>query len=144
MLYMLDGLLTWTAHSEHQEVWAGPSWSSFALKVRSLLLPGFQDPYNIRYHLPFTKVGPLAHPVRSHTLAHRVQNIAKLTPMGPSLEGKGEAEQAQAHSKQSYPIRFIRGSTSGKISHCNHMIGMDSLQAAANLACHAVCFMAVF
>jgi hypothetical protein len=27
------------------EVWAGPSWSSFALKVRSLLLPGFQDPY---------------------------------------------------------------------------------------------------
>jgi hypothetical protein len=29
---------------EHQEVWAGPSWSSFALKVRSLLLPGLQDP----------------------------------------------------------------------------------------------------
>jgi hypothetical protein len=45
MLYMLDGLLTWTAHSEHQEVWAGPSWSSFAWKVRSLLLPGFQNPY---------------------------------------------------------------------------------------------------
>jgi hypothetical protein len=45
MLYMLDGLLKWTAHSEHQEVWAGPSWYSFALKVRSLLLPGFQDPY---------------------------------------------------------------------------------------------------
>jgi hypothetical protein len=44
MLYMLDGLPTWTAHSEHQEVWAGPSWSSIALKVRSLLLPGFQDP----------------------------------------------------------------------------------------------------
>jgi hypothetical protein len=44
MLYMLvDGLLTWTAHSEHQEVWA--SWSSSALNVRSLLLPaGFQDP----------------------------------------------------------------------------------------------------
>jgi hypothetical protein len=37
--------LPWTAHSEHQDVWAGPSWSSFALKVRSLLLPGFQDPY---------------------------------------------------------------------------------------------------
>jgi hypothetical protein len=37
--------LPWTAHSEHQEIWAGPSWSSFALKVRSLLLPGFQDPY---------------------------------------------------------------------------------------------------
>jgi hypothetical protein len=45
MLYMLDGLLTWTAHSEHLEVRVGPSWSSFALKVRSLLLPGFQDPY---------------------------------------------------------------------------------------------------
>jgi hypothetical protein len=45
MLYMLDGLPTCTAHSEHQEVWAGPSWSSFALKVRSLLLPGLQDPY---------------------------------------------------------------------------------------------------
>jgi hypothetical protein len=44
-VYMLDGLPTWTAHSEHQEVWAGPSWSSFALKVRSLLLPGLQDPY---------------------------------------------------------------------------------------------------
>jgi hypothetical protein len=29
---MLDGLLTWTAHSEHQEVWAGPSWSSIALR----------------------------------------------------------------------------------------------------------------
>jgi hypothetical protein len=34
----------WAAHSEHQEVWAGPSWSSIALKVRSLLLPGVQDP----------------------------------------------------------------------------------------------------
>jgi hypothetical protein len=33
-----------TAHLEHQEVWAGPSWFSFALKVRSLLLPGFQGP----------------------------------------------------------------------------------------------------
>jgi hypothetical protein len=32
MLCMLDGLLTWTAHSEHQEVWAGPSWSSIALR----------------------------------------------------------------------------------------------------------------
>jgi hypothetical protein len=41
---MLDGLLTWRAHSEHKEVWAGPSWSSFALKVHSLLLPGFQNP----------------------------------------------------------------------------------------------------
>jgi hypothetical protein len=41
---MLDGLLTWTAHSEHQEVWAGPSWSSYAFKVRSVLLPGSQDP----------------------------------------------------------------------------------------------------
>jgi hypothetical protein len=38
MLDMLDGLLTWTARSEHQEVWAGPSWSSYALQVRSLLL----------------------------------------------------------------------------------------------------------
>jgi hypothetical protein len=36
------------------------------------------------YRLPITKVGPPAHPVRSHTLAHRVQNNAKLTPMGPS------------------------------------------------------------
>jgi hypothetical protein len=42
MLYMLDGLLTWTAHSEHQEVWAGPSGSSYALQVRSLLLHGFR------------------------------------------------------------------------------------------------------
>jgi hypothetical protein len=48
MLYMLDGLLTWTAHSERQEVWAGPSWSSFAFKVRSLLLPGFQNPFKTR------------------------------------------------------------------------------------------------
>jgi hypothetical protein len=43
-LRMLDGLLRWTAHTEHQEVWAGPSWSSVALKVHSLLLLGFQDP----------------------------------------------------------------------------------------------------
>jgi hypothetical protein len=33
------------ACTRSQEVWAGPSWSSIALKVRSLLLPGFQDPY---------------------------------------------------------------------------------------------------
>jgi hypothetical protein len=32
MLRMLDGVLTWTAHPEHQEVWAGPSWSSVALR----------------------------------------------------------------------------------------------------------------
>jgi hypothetical protein len=44
MLPLLDSLLAWEAHSEHQEVWAGPSWSSIALKVRSLLLPGVQDP----------------------------------------------------------------------------------------------------
>jgi hypothetical protein len=42
MLYMLDGLPTWTDHSEHQEVWAGPSWSSYALQVRSLLILGFR------------------------------------------------------------------------------------------------------
>jgi hypothetical protein len=42
MLYMLDGLLTWTAHSEPQQVWAGPSWSSYALQVRSLLLHEFR------------------------------------------------------------------------------------------------------
>jgi hypothetical protein len=29
---MLDGLPAWTAHSEHQEVWAGPSSSSIALR----------------------------------------------------------------------------------------------------------------
>jgi hypothetical protein len=40
MLPLLDSLLAWAAHSEHQEVWAGPSWSSIALRVRSLLLPG--------------------------------------------------------------------------------------------------------
>jgi hypothetical protein len=40
--YMLDGLLSWTAHSEHHEVCAGPSWSSYALQVRSLLLHGFR------------------------------------------------------------------------------------------------------
>jgi hypothetical protein len=33
MLYMLDNLLRWTAHLEHQEVWAVVSWSSFDLKV---------------------------------------------------------------------------------------------------------------
>jgi hypothetical protein len=44
ILPLLDSLLAWAAHSEHQEVWAGPSWSSIALKVRSLLLPGVQDP----------------------------------------------------------------------------------------------------
>jgi hypothetical protein len=38
-----DGLLTWTAHSEHQVFWAGPSRSGFALQVRSLLSPGVQD-----------------------------------------------------------------------------------------------------
>jgi hypothetical protein len=32
MPYMLDGLLAWTAHSEYQEVWAGPSWLSIALR----------------------------------------------------------------------------------------------------------------
>jgi hypothetical protein len=35
----------WTAPSQHQEVWAGPSWSSYQLQVRSLLLPGVQDPF---------------------------------------------------------------------------------------------------
>jgi hypothetical protein len=30
--YMLDGLPAWTAHSEHQEVWAGLSCSSIALR----------------------------------------------------------------------------------------------------------------
>jgi hypothetical protein len=40
MLDMLEGLLAWTAHSEHQEVWAGPSWSSYALQVRSLFYMG--------------------------------------------------------------------------------------------------------
>jgi hypothetical protein len=38
-------LMMMTMMMHHQEVWAGPSWSSFALKVRSLLLPGFQDPF---------------------------------------------------------------------------------------------------
>jgi hypothetical protein len=46
MLYTLDELPTWTTHLEHQEVWAGPSWCSIALKVRSLLLPGLQHPSN--------------------------------------------------------------------------------------------------
>jgi hypothetical protein len=32
ILYMLDGLPTWTAHLNYQEVWAGPSWSSTALR----------------------------------------------------------------------------------------------------------------
>jgi hypothetical protein len=41
MLDMLVGLLTWTAHSKHQEVWAGASWSSYALQVHSLLSHGF-------------------------------------------------------------------------------------------------------
>jgi hypothetical protein len=45
MLHVLDSLLAWAAHSEHQEVWAGPFWSSMmALKVRRLLLPGVQNP----------------------------------------------------------------------------------------------------
>jgi hypothetical protein len=43
MLPLLDSLLAWAAHSEHQEVCAGPSWSSIALQVRSLLLTGVQD-----------------------------------------------------------------------------------------------------
>jgi hypothetical protein len=29
-----------SAHVEHQQVWAGPSWSSYALQVRSLLYMG--------------------------------------------------------------------------------------------------------
>jgi hypothetical protein len=41
MLHVLDSLLASAAHSEHQEVRAAPSWSSIALKVRSL--PGVQD-----------------------------------------------------------------------------------------------------
>jgi hypothetical protein len=28
----LGGLPAWTAQSEHQEVWAGPSWPSIALR----------------------------------------------------------------------------------------------------------------
>jgi hypothetical protein len=44
MLHMLDSLPAWAAHSEHQEDWAGPSWSSIAFEVHSLLLPGVQDP----------------------------------------------------------------------------------------------------
>jgi hypothetical protein len=31
-------------HLQRQEDWAGPSWSSIALEVSSLLLPGVQDP----------------------------------------------------------------------------------------------------
>jgi hypothetical protein len=44
-LHMMEGSLTWTAQSEHQEVWAGHSWSSFALNfmMRSLLQAGSQD-----------------------------------------------------------------------------------------------------
>jgi hypothetical protein len=42
------------------------------------------------YRLPITKVGPPAHPVRSHTLAHRFQNNSKHTPMGPSWRKKGD------------------------------------------------------
>jgi hypothetical protein len=53
LLHMLDGLLTWTAHSEHQEVWAGPPWSSYAFKVRSVRLPGSQDPSkSVLLHAP--------------------------------------------------------------------------------------------
>jgi hypothetical protein len=29
MLHMTDSLPAWAAHLEHQEVWAGPSWSSY-------------------------------------------------------------------------------------------------------------------
>jgi hypothetical protein len=48
MLYMLDSLPTWTAHSEHhEEDWAGSAWSSIAFKMRSLFLPG------ARIHLDF-------------------------------------------------------------------------------------------
>jgi hypothetical protein len=61
--------LPWTAHSEHQEVWAGPSWSSFALKVRSLLLPGFQDPYKSVLLQSYTMV-QLQSPLESQWLGH--------------------------------------------------------------------------
>jgi hypothetical protein len=40
VLHILLSFISWTAHSEHQEVWAGPSWSSYALQVRSLLYMG--------------------------------------------------------------------------------------------------------
>jgi hypothetical protein len=46
--------LLWPAlgtRSGHPSFRAGPSWSSIALKVRSLLLPGFQDPYkSVLFH----------------------------------------------------------------------------------------------
>jgi hypothetical protein len=41
---LILGLQPTRSTSYNQEVWAGPSWSSFAFKVRSLLLHGFQDP----------------------------------------------------------------------------------------------------
>jgi hypothetical protein len=51
------------------------------------------------YRLPITKVGPLAHPVRSHTLAHRVQNNSKHTPMGPSWWKKGRQSKHMHKTK---------------------------------------------
>jgi hypothetical protein len=44
-------LYAWAAHSEHQEARAGPPGPAIsnALKVRSSLLPGVQDPHNQVY-----------------------------------------------------------------------------------------------
>jgi hypothetical protein len=50
--------------------------------------------YFADYRLPITKVGPLAHPVRSHTLAHRVQNNLQL----PAAAGGCYMVQAKAAS----------------------------------------------
>jgi hypothetical protein len=58
-------------------------------------------------HLPdyqITKVGPRAHPVRSHTLTHGVQHSQNTPPelRGPP-RGEREAKHALAHCKQTYP-----------------------------------------
>jgi hypothetical protein len=38
MLHMPDSLPAWAAHSECQEVWAGPSWSSYQQSIEGAQL----------------------------------------------------------------------------------------------------------
>jgi hypothetical protein len=87
----------------------------------------------IDYRLPITKVGPLAHPVRSHTLAHRVQNNSKHTPMGPSWRKKGR--QSKHKHKANNHILFVLYVAEHVARSVTDTIGSQALAHAGMHSC---------
>jgi hypothetical protein len=61
------------AHSEHQEIWAGPSWSSYAFKVRSVLYLVTRFHLNPFYYTVIEQVVPVAdqRTCSGHPMIHR-------------------------------------------------------------------------